>query len=73
MLDTQSLQEVKRLEASRNPWSLALSPDGKHLLVTNTLPRFVPFRTPPDGGSDDDRRGVGHGRTTLSSCPEQIC
>lgn len=47
VLDAQSLQEVKRLEASRSPWSGAISPDGQTMLVTNTLPRFVPFRTPP--------------------------
>jgi len=43
--DTASYEEVKRLPASRNPWSLALSPDGKRFLVTNTLSRFVEFRT----------------------------
>ncbi|MHB8956823.1 MAG: multiheme c-type cytochrome [Pirellulaceae bacterium] len=48
VLDAESLQQIKRLEASRSPWSVALSPDGKRLLVTNTLPRFVPFRTPPE-------------------------
>jgi YVTN family beta-propeller protein len=47
VLDAQSLKEIKRLEASRSPWSGAISPDGQTLLVTNTLPRLVPFRTPP--------------------------
>ena len=47
VIDTESLVEVKRLEASRNPWSLSLSPDGSRISVTNTLSRFVPFRTPP--------------------------
>jgi len=37
-------KEIKRLAASRNPWSLALSPDGTRLLVTNNLSRLVPFR-----------------------------
>ncbi|KPJ72086.1 MAG: hypothetical protein AMS14_08505 [Planctomycetes bacterium DG_20] len=46
VIDTASLAEVKRLEASRSPWSLALSPDGSRLCVTNNLSRFVPFRTP---------------------------
>jgi YVTN family beta-propeller protein len=46
VIDTESLAEVKRLEASRNPWSLALSPDGSQILATNALSRFVPFRTP---------------------------
>ena len=54
MLDAQSLQEIKRLEASRNPWSLALSPDGKHFLVTNTLAAVRPVPHAADGGSDDD-------------------
>ena len=46
VIDTGSLAEVKRLEASRNPWSLALSPDGSRILVTNALSRYVPYRTP---------------------------
>jgi YVTN family beta-propeller protein len=46
VVDTVTLEEVKRLAASRNPWSLALSPDGKRMLVTNSLSRFVEFRTP---------------------------
>ncbi len=39
-------EEVKAWSASRSPWSLALSPDGSQILVTNTLSRFVEFRTP---------------------------
>ncbi len=46
VVDTESRTEIKRLEASRRPWSLALSPDGTEFCVTHTLPRFVPFRTP---------------------------
>ena len=46
VIDTASLVELKRLEASRNPWSLSLSPDGSRISVTNALSRFVPFRTP---------------------------
>ncbi len=45
VLDTASLKEIKRLEASRSPWSLSLSPDGSRICVTNSLSRFVPFRT----------------------------
>lgn len=37
-------KEIKRLAASHNPWSLALSPDGSRLFVTNNLSRLVPFR-----------------------------
>jgi DNA-binding beta-propeller fold protein YncE len=47
IVDVATGKETKRLAASRNPWSAALSPDGKRLLVTNALSRFVPFRTPP--------------------------
>ena len=46
VVDTTSFDEIKRLRASRNPWSLALSPDGSQILVTNTLSRLVDFRTP---------------------------
>jgi len=46
VIDTDSLAEVKRLEASRNPWSLARSPDGSQIAVTNALSRYVPYRTP---------------------------
>jgi YVTN family beta-propeller protein len=47
VVDVATGKETKRLAASRNPWSAALSPDGKRLLVTNALSRFVPFRAPP--------------------------
>lgn len=46
VLDAETLQEEHRLRTSRYPWSLALSPDGS-LAVTNSLPRFGEFRTPP--------------------------
>jgi len=46
IIDTETLEEVKRLSASRSPWSLDLSPDGSQILVTNNLSRFVKFRTP---------------------------
>jgi len=46
VIDAKTLKETKRLSASRCPWSLSLSPDGKLLAATNTLSRFVPFRTP---------------------------
>ena len=47
VIDTSTLEEIKRLSASRNPWSLSLSPDGAQILVTNNLSRFVEFRKPP--------------------------
>jgi YVTN family beta-propeller protein len=46
LIDTSTLKEVKRLAASRNPWSLDLSPDGSQAFITNTLSRLVRFRTP---------------------------
>ncbi len=47
VLDAETMRPVKRLPASRSPWSLAMSPDGKRIAATNTLARFVEFRTPP--------------------------
>ncbi len=46
VIDAATLQERKRLSASRSPWALALAPDGRRLLVTNALSRFVKFREP---------------------------
>ena len=46
VIDASTHQQVKLLAASRSPWSLALSPDGSRLVVTNSLPRFVPPRSP---------------------------
>jgi YVTN family beta-propeller protein len=46
VINADTLRETKRLSAGRAPWSLALSPDGKRIAVTNTLSAFVPFRTP---------------------------
>ena len=46
VIDTSSLQEVKRLSASRSPWSLAASPDGASIVVTHALSRFVGDRKP---------------------------
>ena len=46
-VDVATGKETKRLAASRNPWSAALSPDGRRLLVTNALSRFGKFRTAP--------------------------
>ncbi len=48
VLDSTTLEEVKRLTAGRQPWSLAMSPDKKKITVTNNLPQFVEFRTPPE-------------------------
>ncbi|RME93974.1 MAG: hypothetical protein D6766_07045 [Verrucomicrobia bacterium] len=47
VIDLASLKETKRLAASRAPWLMARSPDGRHLLVTHSLPRFGPPRTTP--------------------------
>jgi len=41
VFDTASLERIKTLSASRGPWSLALSPDGASILVTNMLSRFA--------------------------------
>jgi YVTN family beta-propeller protein len=46
VLAGDTLVEETRLTTSRYPWSLALSPDGKHFAITNSLPRFGKFRTP---------------------------
>lgn len=46
VIDASSLQEIKRLSASRSPWSLALSPDGASIVVTHALSRFVGDRKP---------------------------
>ena len=46
VIDAETLVETKRLAASRSPWSLDISPDGRHIAATNTLSRFVEFRTP---------------------------
>ena len=48
VFDLATLKEVKRLTTGRAPWSLALSPDGKEFLVTDTLPQFGPPRTPAE-------------------------
>ncbi len=46
VIDTKTLKEIKRLEASRSPWAMAMAPSGDRMLVTNALPRFGAFRTP---------------------------
>jgi len=46
VIDAETLEETKRLAACRSPWSLAISPDGARIAATNTLSRFVKFRTP---------------------------
>ena len=46
MIDVATLKEVKRLSASRSPWSLAESPDGKAIIVTHALSRFIQDRQP---------------------------
>jgi YVTN family beta-propeller protein len=47
VIDAMTLEETWRLSAGRRPWSLALSPDGTRIAVTNALPELVPFRTSP--------------------------
>ena len=46
VIDLDTLQESKRLSASRGPWALAMSPDGNRIYATNMLSRFVKPRTP---------------------------
>ena len=46
VIDLATLKEVKRLSASRSPWDLALSPDGRTILVTNVLSRYTGDRNP---------------------------
>ncbi|HWQ53463.1 MAG TPA: multiheme c-type cytochrome [Bryobacteraceae bacterium] len=67
VFDIASLTYVKTLSASRGPWSLALSPDGAVMLLTNMLARFSPLRTPfaseltsidAERGTVDERRVV---------------
>ncbi|HEX6880479.1 MAG TPA: hypothetical protein VF135_08955, partial [Terriglobales bacterium] len=42
----KTLKWVKNLSASNGPWSLALSPDGSHIYVTNMKARFAEIRRP---------------------------
>ncbi len=44
IIDPDTLEERRRLPASRNPWSLTISPDGRRIAVTNTVPAIPPFR-----------------------------
>jgi len=46
VIDVSSLAEIKRLSASRSPWSLAGSPDGASIVVTHALSRFIGDRKP---------------------------
>lgn len=46
VIDVATLKEVKRLSASRSPWSLAESPDGSAIVVTHALSRFIGERQP---------------------------
>ena len=67
IIDTATLTETKRLEASRSPWALALSPDGSLLAVTNALPHFAPFRKPPRSEVTflDTKQGVVQNRVVV--------
>ncbi|MFB3777403.1 MAG: multiheme c-type cytochrome [Bryobacteraceae bacterium] len=47
VFDVASLKQIKTLSAGRGPWSLALSPDGERLMVTNMYANFA-FRAPFD-------------------------
>ncbi len=71
MIDAETLEETRRLTTSRVPWSLALSPDGEKIFVTNTLSGFVPPRTPPMSEVTviDARRGAVEDRFILSRPP----
>lgn len=46
VIEVATLKEVKRLSASRSPWSLAESPDGSRIIVTHALSRFIGDRKP---------------------------
>jgi YVTN family beta-propeller protein len=47
VIDVATGRQLRRLATSRYPWSIALSPDGSQLAVTNALARPGPFRTAP--------------------------
>jgi YVTN family beta-propeller protein len=47
VVDLSEGRETSRLAASRYPWSLALSPDGSRMLVTNALARLGELRNVP--------------------------
>jgi YVTN family beta-propeller protein len=47
VIDLATGRETRRLQTSRYPWSLALSPDGSRMLVTNALAQLGAFRTSP--------------------------
>lgn len=44
VLEVPSLTEVRRLHASRYPWDMDLSPDGKRIMITNALSRLHGLR-----------------------------
>ena len=46
VVDADSFTRVKTLSASTGPWSLALSPDRKRMLVTNMKARYSALRQP---------------------------
>jgi len=47
VIDLATGREAGRLSASRSPWSLALSPDGSRMLITNALARLGELRNVP--------------------------
>ena len=73
VLDVATGKETKRLPASRNPWSAALSPDGKRLLVTNALSRFVQVPHRADVRGDGLRRREPARSRTAGSCRSRTC
>ena len=44
--DARELKWLKNLSGGNGPWSLALSPDGQQILVTNMKSTFAPLRHP---------------------------
>jgi YVTN family beta-propeller protein len=46
VVDLATRTETLRLAASRGPWGVERSPDGRYVYVTNHLPRYGAFRAP---------------------------
>jgi YVTN family beta-propeller protein len=44
VFDIATLKRVKNLSGGNGPWSLAMSPDSSHILVTNMKSMFAPVR-----------------------------
>ena len=67
VIDAVELTEIKRLAAGRGPWSLALRPDGRTILVTSVLPNLAQFQAPhvSEVTVVDAQRGVVIGRPSV--------